>query len=142
MLQLKFNLMIRLYLISLIVFFAIDMIWLGVIAKNLYKEQIGHLMAQEVRWGAALLFYCIYLLGLVFFAIAPAIGENSWVQALLYGALFGFMCYATYDLTNYATLNKWPLTLVIYDLIWGSFASGIVSLIVYWIGKTWLRSSI
>ena len=131
---------IKIYLVSFFVFFAIDLLWLGVIAKNLYKEQIGHLMTSDIRWGAALLFYCIYLVGLMVFAILPALKENNWVYSLGYGSLFGFMCYATYDLTNLATLKDWPVKIVVYDLLWGSFISGVVALIVYWVGSTWKNS--
>jgi uncharacterized membrane protein len=131
---------IKLYFISLPIFFIIDLVWLGFIAKNFYKEQIGHLMSPEVRWGAAVFFYFLYLFGLVFFAISPAIKENSWIQALFYGALFGFICYATYDLTNLATLIKWPLKVVYYDLAWGCFISGIVSLITYLIGRNFIKN--
>jgi uncharacterized membrane protein len=130
---------IKLYLISLPIFCAIDLLWVGFIAKNFYTEQIGHLMATEIRWGPVLLFYLFYLFGLVFFAIAPAIRENSWIQAFLYGALFGLVCYSTYDLTNLATLIKWPVKVVCYDLIWGAFASGTVSIITYWIGKIFIK---
>jgi uncharacterized membrane protein len=131
----------KLYIIALPVFFAIDLLWLGVFAKNLYQEQLGHLMASQVKWTVALLFYCLYLFGLVFFAIGPAVKENSWIQALLQGALFGLICYATYDLTNLATLKNWPVKIVYYDLIWGAFVSGAVSLITFWIGNMWIRSS-
>jgi uncharacterized membrane protein len=131
---------IKLYLISLPIFSAIDLLWVGVIAKNFYKEQIGHLMAPEIRWGAALFFYFLYLFGLVFFAVSPAIREKSWIQALLYGALFGLICYSTYDLTNLATLIKWPIKMVYYDLVWGAFASGTVSVITYLIGKNFIEN--
>lgn len=132
--------LIKLYLISLPIFCVIDLLWVGVIAKNFYKEQIGHLMSPEIRWGAALLFYFLYLFGLVFFAISPAIRENSWIQALLYGALFGLICYSTYDLTNLATLIKWPIKMVYYDLVWGAFVSGTVSFITYLIGKNFIKN--
>ncbi len=131
---------IKLYLVSLPIFFAIDLLWLGLIAKNLYKEQIGHLMTQDIRWGAALLFYSLYLLGLLFFATWPAWKNDSWSQALLYGAFFGFICYATYDLTNLATLKNWPLKIVFCDLLWGTFISGMVSWITFWLGRLWLHS--
>jgi uncharacterized membrane protein len=111
-----------------------------VIAKNLYKEQIGHLMTDQIRWGAALLFYCLYLGGLVFFAIFPAYKQNDWPMALLNGALFGLICYATYDLTNLATLRGWPIKIVIYDLLWGTFISAATSLITFWIGTYWKNS--
>lgn len=131
---------VKLYLVSFIVFFAIDLIWLGVIAKNLYREQIGFLMADEIRWGAALLFYCLYLIGLVFFAVLPAFQQNDWSRALLNGALFGLICYATYDLTNLATLKGWPIKIVVYDLIWGTFISAATALIAYGIGTYWKSS--
>ena len=130
---------IKLYLVALFVFFAIDLLWLGVIAKNLYREQIGFLMADEIRWGAAFIFYGLYLFGLVFFAIMPAFKQGMWNTALLNGALFGLICYATYDLTNLATLKGWPVKIVIYDLIWGTFISGIVCLITFWVGTFWKR---
>lgn len=132
---------IKLYLISLPIFAAIDLLWIGVIAKNFYKDQIGHLMASEIRWGAVVLFYLLYLFGLVFFAILPAVRENSWIHAMVYGALFGLVCYATYDLTNLATLKKWPVKMVYYDLIWGAFVSGAVSWITYLVGKIAIKSS-
>lgn len=131
---------IKLYLISFPIFCVIDLLWVGVIGKNFYKEQIGHLMSPEIRWGAALLFYFLYLFGLVFFAVSPANKENSWIQALVYGALFGLICYSTYDLTNLATLIKWPIKMVYYDLVWGAFASGIVSVITYLIGKNFIKT--
>jgi uncharacterized membrane protein len=128
---------LKLYLISLPVFFAIDLFWVGVFAKNFYENQIGHLMAPSVRWGAVISFYCLYLLGLVFFAIMPSVKENNWAQALIYGALFGFICYAAYDLTNLATLIRWPVKMVICDMLWGAFVSGTVSLITFWISRTY-----
>jgi uncharacterized membrane protein len=128
----------KLYIVSLVVFFAIDLFWLGILAKNLYREQIGFLMAQEVKWGAAVLFYSLYIAGLVFFAVLPALNEGSLVSALLYGGFFGLVCYATYDLTNLATIEGWPIKIVVYDLLWGTFISGITSLATFWIGKHWI----
>lgn len=128
---------VKLYVVSLIVFFVFDLFWLGIIAKNLYREQIGFLMAEEIRWFPAILFYCVYLAGLVFFAVLPALNEGSWISALLYGGFFGLVCYATYDLTNLATLKNWPTTIVIYDLLWGTFISGITSFTTFWIGYHW-----
>ncbi len=133
---------IKLYLISLPIFSLIDLLFVGVIARDFYKEQIGHLMAPEIRWGAVFFFYLFYLFGLVFFAVLPSIREKSWIQALLYGALFGFICYSTYDLTNLATLVKWPIKMVYYDLIWGALISGTVSVITYLIGKNFTRSKV
>lgn len=128
---------LKFYLVSLIVFFTIDLFWLKVIAKDLYKDQIGFLMSSEVRLGPAILFYCLYMTGLVFFAILPAFNEGNWVSALLYGGFFGLICYGTYDLTNLATLKGWPMKIVVFDLLWGSLISGITSLITFWVGYYW-----
>lgn len=128
---------LKLYFVSLIVFFIIDLFWLGVIAKDLYKDQIGFLMSNEVRWGPAILFYCLYIAGLAFFVVLPAFHEGNWVSALLYGAFFGLVCYGTYDLTNLATLKGWPVKIVVLDLLWGSFISGTTSFITFWIGNYW-----
>jgi uncharacterized membrane protein len=120
------------------VFLALDFIWLGVIAKNLYKEEIGHLMAEQIRWGAAGAFYLLYVLGLLVFVVLPA---KSGSQALLLGAFFGLITYATYDLTNLATLKAWPVKIVIYDLVWGAVLSCAVSIISYKIDRVWLGGS-
>lgn len=128
---------LKLYLVSFVVFFAIDLIWLGIIAKDLYGEQIGFLMADKIRWGAALSFYALYIAGIVFFAVLPTFNSGNWTLPLLYGAFFGLICYATYDLTNLATLKGWPMKIVVYDLLWGSFISGATSLITFWVGNHW-----
>lgn len=111
---------IKLYAIALPVVFVIDMIWLGLVAKDFYKSQIGFIMKSNFNWTAAILFYLLFVVGLVVFVIAPALGKGSWSQALLLGALFGFIAYATYDLTNLAALKDWPLTVTIVDMIWGA----------------------
>ena len=121
---------LQLYAISVPVFFLIDMLWLGVIASNFYRERIGHLM--EVQWVPAIVFYLLFLIGLTFFATYPALTE-TWKVALLYGALFGFFTYATYDLTNLATLRDWPLDMVIVDIIWGTFLGGLVAMITHYV---------
>lgn len=111
--------------ISLIVFFAIDMLWLGLIAKDLYRRQIGHLMADQVRWSAALVFYFLYLIALHYFVIQPSIHAADPLQALVNGALLGLLCYATYDLTNLATLKNWPVSLSLMDMAWGTVLTGL-----------------
>jgi uncharacterized membrane protein len=121
----------KLYLIALPVFFAVDMLWLGLAAKGLYRRQIGSLMRAGVNWPAAIAFYLLFILGLVVFVIAPAVDRSSWLWALGHGALFGLITYATYDLTNLATLRSWPLLLTIVDLIWGSALAAAVSLATY-----------
>lgn len=124
---------IKLYLITLPVFFAIDMIWLGFIAKDFYREHLGQLLSPNVNWTAAIIFYLMFIAGLVVFVISPAVEKGSWTYALIYGALFGLITYATYDLTNLATLKDWSVKVTIVDLIWGMFLSASVSTISYFI---------
>lgn len=124
---------LKLYLLALPVFFAVDMLWLGVVAKNFYKNQIGFLMTPNINWLAAIIFYLIFIAGLVLFVVSPALAKNSLQHALIFGALFGFITYATYDLTNLATLKDWPLTVTIVDMIWGSVLASTVSSVTYYI---------
>ena len=126
---------IKLYAIALPVFFAIDMFWLGVVAKNFYRSQIGALLKPDVNWVAAIIFYLIFIAGLVVFVIAPAVEKGSWTHALLFGALFGFVCYATYDLTNLAVAKDWPLLVTIVDLAWGAVLAASVSTVAYFIAS-------
>jgi uncharacterized membrane protein len=126
---------IKTYLITLPVFFAIDMIWLGFIARNFYREHIGKLLTDNVNWTAAIVFYLMFIAGLVIFVISPAIEKSSWAYAVIYGAMFGLITYATYDLTNLATLKDWSLTVVIADMIWGMILSASVSTISYFISS-------
>lgn len=121
----------KLYLIALPVFFAIDMVWLGLVAKNFYAKQIGFLMKTQINWAAALSFYLLFIAGLVFFVISPALAKNSWTHALLAGAFFGLITYATYDLTNLATLKDWPILVTVIDLVWGATLAASVSVISY-----------
>lgn len=121
----------KLYAIALPIFFAIDMTWLGLIAKSFYRAQIGALMKSDVNWGAAILFYLLFIAGLVVFVITPAVTKGSWTQALFLGALFGLVCYATYDLTNLAVTKDWPLLVTVVDLLWGAVLAASVSTITY-----------
>ena len=123
------------YAITLVIFFAIDLVWLGVVAKNFYRQHIGHLMSPEVNWGAAVLFYLIYIGGIVFFAIKPAIEAGSAARALAYGAAFGFIAYATYDLTNQATMREWPLLVTVIDLAWGTALTATVAFLSYYVSS-------
>jgi uncharacterized membrane protein len=122
---------IKLFLIALPVFFVIDIIWLVLIAKKFYQEQIGFLMKPDINWFAAIIFYLLFIAGLVVFVISPAVEKHSWVHALIFGALFGLITYATYDLTNLATLKDWPLLVTVVDLIWGTVLAASISLITY-----------
>jgi uncharacterized membrane protein len=118
---------IKLTMIALPIFFAIDMLWLGIVAKNFYASQIGTLLKKDINWTAAIVFYAIFILGLVLFVIEPAYEKGSWTHALVFGAIFGFITYATYDLTNLATLNNWPLLISVVDMMWGAFLAASVS---------------
>jgi uncharacterized membrane protein len=126
---------IKLYAIALPVFFTIDMVWLGLVAKNFYRAQIGFLMTPNINWLAAIVFYLLFIVGLVLFVIAPAFEKSSWVHALLFGALFGLISYATYDLTNLATLKDWPLLVTLVDLVWGAVLASSISVITYFIAN-------
>lgn len=118
---------IKLYFLTFLVFLGIDAIWLGVIAKNLYASKIGHLMADRPNLLAAFIFYVINIVGIIIFAVNPGLAKNSIQTTLIYGALYGFLTYATYDLTNLATLKDWPLSVTIIDLIWGTVLSATVA---------------
>ena len=126
---------IKLYAIALPVFFAIDMVWLGLVAKDFYRGQIGTLMKSDVNWTAAIIFYLIFILGLVVFVITPAVERGSWTHALLFGALFGFVCYSTYDLTNLAVAKDWPLLVTIVDMAWGAVLAASISTVTYFIAS-------
>jgi uncharacterized membrane protein len=127
---------LKLYFITLPVFFAIDMVWLGLVAKNFYSQHIGYLMAKNPNWIAAIIFYFLFIAGLVYFVISPALLQKSWTLAILSGAFFGLITYATYDLTNLATLEKWPLIVTVVDLLWGMTLSALVSYISVIIART------
>ena len=121
----------KLFLIALPVFFVIDMVWLVVVAKDFYRKQIGFLMKPDIIWYAAIIFYLLFIAGLITFVISPAVEKHSWTHALFFGALFGLITYATYDLTNLATIKDWPVLVTIVDLIWGMVLSAGVSVITY-----------
>ncbi|MDD3192120.1 MAG: DUF2177 family protein [Bacilli bacterium] len=123
--------MLKTIAVALVIFFAIDMVWLGLIAKNLYSKYLGFIMAPNVKWLAAIIFYLVFIVGLAFFVIEPALAKQSLSYAIFAGLFFGFVTYATYDLTNLATLKDWPLLITIIDLVWGSFLGGAVSTLTY-----------
>ena len=126
---------LKLYLIALPVFFAIDLIWLTLVARKFYVAQLGLLMKTNINWTAAIIFYLLFIVGLVIFAIAPAMEKKSIVWAIVMGGLFGFFTYATYDLTNLATLKNWPLSVTVVDMIWGVVLAGSVSTITFFIAS-------
>ena len=126
------------YLLTFIVFLIVDMLWLGVIAKNIYQKYLGGFLSDRVNWTAAFIFYCVYVAGISIFAIYPAVNKGSAFNAILMGALFGIVTYATYDLTNLATLKGWPLSIVFIDIAWGAVLSAIVGFSGFHIVK-WLN---
>ena len=126
---------ILLYLALVPTFFLIDLLWLGTLAQKFYKDQIGHLMADAFNIPAAIVFYLIFIVGIMIFAVLPGLSAQDWKVALLWGALFGFFTYATYDLTNLATLRDWPYTVVFVDIIWGTILCASVATIGYFIGQ-------
>jgi uncharacterized membrane protein len=130
---------IYLYLLTIPIFFGIDMIWLGFVAKGFYRNNLGHLLRSDVNWSAALVFYLLYIGGILIFATMPALEKNSLYQAVVLGGLFGFFAYATYDLTNLATLKGWPLNVVIVDIIWGIVLTASVAAASFLIGR-WLMT--
>ncbi len=127
---------IQLYLVVFASFFLIDMIWLGLVAKNFYKVQLGAMMTKKIKWPAAIIFYLLYIAGLLFFVVFPALDQGSWFYAFWTGALFGLICYATYDLSNLATLEGWPKAVTAVDLVWGSALSAVLGTIGFLYGQT------
>ncbi len=134
-----FKQIVPLYFLTLAVFFVIDMIWLGVVSKGFYRRHLGPFVSPKINWISAILFYLLFIIGLLVFVIRPALTSGVPVQALFYGALFGLISYATYDLTNLATLKGWPVIVTIVDLIWGTVLGGIVSFVSALLGRTLLK---
>jgi uncharacterized membrane protein len=126
---------LKLYLVSLMAFLAIDMLWLGLVARSFYQQQLGFIMAPSVNWFAAAIFYLLFIVGILFFVVVPGLESGSLKATLLRAALFGLITYATYDLTNLATLKDWPVLLSVVDMIWGTFLSVSVSAIGFIVGK-------
>ena len=113
------------YVATLLAFTLIDLVWLGVIAKDFYRRELGPLMAEPINWTAGLAFYAIFAAGIVIFAVQPALAAGGPLRAGLLGAMFGFFAYATYDLTNLATTKGFPLKMALVDMVWGSVLTGL-----------------
>jgi len=128
---------LKLYLATLIAFFAIDMIWLGIVARTFYRKYLGFLLAPSTNWLAAIIFYLLFIVGILVFVVLPGLENNSLKTTLWRAALFGLITYATYDLTNLATIKDWPIIVSVVDLAWGIVLSVSVSFIGFWAGK-WL----
>lgn len=122
---------LKLYLIALPIFFVFDILWIGLIAKSFYAKQIGFIMKANFNIPVAIIFYLLFIVGLVIFAISPAVEKKSLISAIIMGGLFGFFTYATYDLTNLATLKNWPLMVTVVDIIWGMVLAASVSTITF-----------
>jgi uncharacterized membrane protein len=127
----------RLYGLTALVFFAIDLLWLGVVARGFYQEHLGHLLRATTRWPPALLFYALYIAGILVFAVLPGLGAGSWVRTLTLGAFFGLVAYATFDLTSLALIRDFPVRVVVVDLVWGTVLTGAVATAGHFIGR-WL----
>lgn len=123
------------FLVALAVIVVLDGLWLGVLAREFYKERLGQMLRDQPIWTAAIAFYPIHAIGIAVFALPPAISGGSWLYALLYGALFGFCVYAAYDLTNLATLRGWSTTLTLVDLAWGTTVTAIATIVAYLVMK-------
>ena len=110
---------LKTYGAALVVFFAIDLLWLGVVAQGIYQKYLGHMLREDIQWPAAFAFYLLFVAGVVFFVVQPAAARDSVTWAVMAGALFGLVTYAAYDLTNLATLDGFPTVVAVVDLVWG-----------------------
>lgn len=119
--------LLKTYLIAFSVFLVIDLLWLGVVAKSFYFRHLEPFFAEKINWPAAFIFYILFVAGILIFAVMPALERQSLSRAVVYGALFGFFTYATYDLTNLATLRNWPIIIVIVDMLWGTVLCAVVA---------------
>lgn len=129
---------IKNYIVTLIVFLALDSLWLGLVAPSFYRSQIGYIMADQPNLFAAGIFYLLFIFGLQVFVIEPN-KSDSLINTTLRGALFGLVTYATYDLTNLATLEGWPILLTVVDLAWGTVLTALVTLVSVWVGKKFIK---
>lgn len=125
--------LIKTFITAFVTFMVIDVIWIGLIAKDFYDKRIGGLMKDDINWTAAIIFYVLFIIALMVFVINPAIAAGSWTKALSLGAFFGLITYATYDLTNLALTKNWPLSVTIVDMIWGAFLAASVSTITFFV---------
>jgi uncharacterized membrane protein len=129
---------VKIYLCALVGFLALDAVWLGIVARGFYRKHLGFLLTDQPVWWAAVVFYLLFIAGMLVFAVAPGLQAGSLRKTLLLGGFFGLVTYATYDLTNLATVKNWPLVVTVVDLIWGTVLAASVSGIGYLAGR-WLR---
>ncbi|MCL4869298.1 MAG: DUF2177 family protein [Anaerolineae bacterium] len=128
----------KLYLATLLAFLAIDLFWLGLVARAFYQKHLGYLLAPQTNWLAAVIFYLLFILGIVVFVVLPGLKADSLATTLVHAALFGLITYATYDLTNLATIKDWPVIVTVVDMVWGVVLTTLVSLVSFMVGK-WLN---
>ena len=128
---------LKLYALTVPVFFIIDLIWLGLVAKEFYEKNLKYILSPHVNWTAAVIFYLMYNAGILIFAVLPGVAKDSLRYTALWGALFGFFTYATYDLTNLALLKDWPLNIVVVDILWGVVLCTVVATVSFYIAR-WL----
>lgn len=123
------------YIATAFVFLAIDAVWLTIAAQRLYRPLMGDMLLEGFRLAPAALFYLIYIAGIVVFAIVPALASDRWTTATSYGAFLGLFAYATYDLTNQATLKNWPVMVTVADLCWGTFLTAVAATVGFLITR-------
>ncbi len=131
---------LKLYGITLMAFFAIDMLWLGLVARGFYRNQLGFLLSDKPNWYAAIVFYLLFIAGLLVFAVVPGLQAQSWTKAVGLAALYGLITYATYDLTNLATVKNWPWIVTVVDMAWGGVLAVTVGAISFAAGR-WLQAT-
>jgi uncharacterized membrane protein len=126
---------LKLYGLTAAVFFAIDLVWIGVVAQGFYQRHLGDLLAEDVRWKAAILFYLLYIAGILVFAVMPALDQGSLVRAVLLGGFLGLFAYATFDLTCLALFRDFPTVVVVVDMVWGAVLTASVTAAAYGMGR-------
>lgn len=119
------------YVAGVATFLTVDLLWLSVIARDIYRREIGTLLLERPLVGPAAAFYLIYVAGVVVFAVNPALASSNWTTAALYGGLLGMLCYGTYDVTNLATLRNWSSTIVVVDIAWGTLLTAATATVAY-----------
>ncbi|WP_286721083.1 DUF2177 family protein [Devosia sp. 63-57] len=123
------------YIGSAVVFFALDFVWLSFVALGFYRSEIGHVLLERPNLVPAAVFYLFYVVGVVFFAVLPALNNQSWLWALLAGIGLGLIAYGTYDMTNLATIKDWSWKVSLVDVLWGGFLTGISAMAGYWVAR-------
>jgi uncharacterized membrane protein len=121
------------YVATALLFGILDAVWLNKMVPTVYRQEIGEMLMRGWRPAPALIFYALYMLGIQIFAVAPALAAGKWQVAAQWGALFGFFCYMTYDLTNHATLKVWTTKMTVIDIIWGTAATGLAAGAAAWV---------